>query len=270
VVFTLLPPLVLIFLVLGTIFLGIATPTEGGAMGAVGAVVLAWMRGRLTMSVMRQALDSSAKLTTFVLFVLIGSTVFALVFRAVDGDLWVEHLFALVPGGQLGFLLVVNVIVFLLGFFIDFFEIAFILLPLLGPVADKLGIDLIWFGVMIGMNLQTSFLTPPFGFALFYLRSVAPPSIETSDIYRGVVNFIVIQLFALATILIWPQTVLWMTGAQKKGDPGNVNIEVQTFDQQKDEDTSMQDLLKPGGGQAPKPPANEDALERMLREQGTK
>jgi TRAP-type mannitol/chloroaromatic compound transport system permease large subunit len=196
--------------------------------------------------------------------------VFALVFRAVDGDLWVEHLFALVPGGQWGFLLVVNLIVFLLGFFIDFFEIAFILLPLLGPVADKLGIDLIWFGVMIGMNLQTSFLTPPFGFALFYLRSVAPPAIATSDIYRGVVNFIIIQLFALVTILVWPQTVLWMTGDQKKGDPGNVNIEVQTFDQPKEEDTGMQDLFKPGGGQAPKPPANEDALERMLREQGTK
>jgi tripartite ATP-independent transporter DctM subunit len=270
--FVMVPPLVLIFLVLGTIFLGIATPTEGGAMGAVGAVVLAWMRGRLNMRVTREALDASAKLTTFVLFVLIGSTVFALVFRAVDGDLWVEHLFALVPGGQWGFLLVVNLIVFVLGFFIDFFEIAFILLPLLAPVADKLGIDLIWFGVMIGMNLQTSFLTPPFGFALFYLRSVAPPSIETSDIYRGVVNFIIIQLLALATILIWPQTVLWMTGDTKKGDPGNVNIEVQTFEQPKEDDTTMQDLLKPGGGQAPapKPPANEDPLERMLREQGSK
>jgi predicted histidine transporter YuiF (NhaC family) len=176
-----------------------------------------------------------------------------------------------VPGGQWGFLLVVNLIVFLLGFFIDFFEIAFILLPLLGPVADKLGIDLIWFGVMIGMNLQTSFLTPPFGFALFYLRSVAPPSIQTSDIYRGVVNFIVIQLIALVSILVWPQSVLWMTGDHKKVDPGNVNIEVQTFEQPKDDDTSMQDLLKPGGAQAPaKPPAAEDPLERMLREQGSK
>jgi len=178
--FVMVPPLVLIFLVLGTIFLGIATPTEGGAMGAVGAVVLAMMRGRLSGKVLREALDSSAKLTTFVMFVLIGSTIFALVFRAVDGDLWVEHLFSLVPGGVWGFLLVVNLIVFILGFFIDFFEIAFILLPLLAPVAHKLGIDLIWFGVMIGMNLQTSFLTPQFGFALFYLRSVAQKSISTT------------------------------------------------------------------------------------------
>jgi tripartite ATP-independent transporter DctM subunit len=271
--FVMVPPLVLIFLVLGTIFLGIATPTEGGAMGAVGAVILAWLRRRLDMRVLREALDASAKLTTFVMFVLIGSTVFALVFRAVDGDLWVEHLFSLVPGGAWGFLLVVNLIVFVLGFFIDFFEIAFILLPLLGPVADKLGIDLIWFGVMIGMNLQTSFLTPPFGFALFYLRSVAPQTIETSDIYRGVVNFIIIQLFALVTILVWPQTVLWMTGDTKKTDPGAVNIEVQGFEQPKDDDNAVQDLFKPGGGgqaPAPKPPADEDPLQRMLREQGTK
>ena len=169
-----MPPLLLIFLVLGTIFLGVATPTEGGAMGASGALILALIHRRLDWSLLRQAMNSTAKLSSFVIFILIGSTVFSLVFRGVNGDLWVEHLLTGLPGGQLGFLIVVNLMVFVLAFFLDFFELAFIIVPLLAPVADKLGIDLIWFGVLLGVNMQTSFMHPPFGFALFYLRSVAP------------------------------------------------------------------------------------------------
>ena len=155
VLFSLIPPVVLIFLVLGTIFLGIATPTEGGAMGACGALALAAARGRLSMKVLRQSMDTTAKLSCFVMFILIGSTVFGLVFRGVNGDLWVEQLLTSVPGGVLGFLIVVNVMVFLLAFFLDYFELAFIIVPLLAPVADKLGIDLVWFGVLLSVNMQT-------------------------------------------------------------------------------------------------------------------
>ena len=194
-------------------------------MGAVGSLVLAWVKKRLSYRVLREALESTAKLASFVMFILIGSTVFALVFRAVNGDLWVEHLFTLVPGGTLGFLVVVNLIVFILGFFIDFFEIALILLPLLGPVAAKLGIDLVWFAVMIGVNLQTSFLTPPFGFALFYLRGVAPREVKTGDIYRGIVPFVGVQLIALLVVVAYPGVVTWATGKDVK-DTSNVRIEI--------------------------------------------
>ena len=174
-VFTsLVPPLVLIFLVLGTIFLGVATPTEGGAMGASGAIIMALIKRKLSWSLLRQAVESTATMTSFVIFILVGSTVFSLVFRGVNGDLWVEHLLTGLPGGALGFLIVVNVMIFFLAFFLDYFEIAFIMVPLLAPVAQKLGIDLIWFGVLLAVNMQTSFLHPPFGFALFYLRSVRP------------------------------------------------------------------------------------------------
>src|SRR5215470_4150405 len=169
VVIVMMPPLALIFLVLGTIFVGIATPTEGGAMGAAGALIMALANRRLTWSLLRQAMDSTAKLSSFVVFILVGSTVFSLVFRGVNGDLWVESLLISLPGGQIGFLIVVNALAFVLAFFLDFFELAFIVIPLLGPVADKLGIDLIWFGVLLGINMQTSFMHPPFGFALFYL-----------------------------------------------------------------------------------------------------
>ena len=231
------PPLVLIFLVLGTIFMGIATPTEGGAMGAVGSLALARVKGRLTYRVMREALESTTKLTSFVMFILIGSTVFALVFRAVNGDLWVEHLFTLVPGGTVGFLVVVNLIVFILGFFIDFFEIAFILLPLLGPVAAKLGIDLVWFAVMIGINLQTSFLTPPFGFALFYLRGVVPREVKTGDIYRGIVPFVGVQLIALLVVVAYPGVVTWATGKEVK-DTSKVRIEIPLEQGQQEEGTA--------------------------------
>jgi tripartite ATP-independent transporter DctM subunit len=205
---TMLPPLALIFLVLGTIFLGVATPTEGGAMGAVGALLLAWMKGRLNLGMLRQANDATAKLTTFVIFILIGSTVFSLVFRGVDGDLWVESLLTALPGGALGFLLAVNLLVFLLAFFLDFFEIAFIIVPLLAPVAYKLGIDLVWFGVLLGINMQTSFMHPPFGFALFYLRSVAPAEVKTSDIYWGAIPFLCIQIIMVILVLAFPGMVI--------------------------------------------------------------
>ena len=207
VVLVLMPPLVLILLVLGSIFVGIATPTEAGALGAVGAMVLALARKRLTLAVVREAAEDASKLTTMVVFLLIGSTAFALVFRGLFGDIWIQQMLTGLPGGRIGLLLVTNVVVFVLGFFIDFFEIAFIVVPLLVPVARALGIDLVFFGVMLGMNLQTSFLTPPFGFALFYLRGVAPPGVKTSDMYRAVVPFIIIQVMALALLILFPDVV---------------------------------------------------------------
>jgi tripartite ATP-independent transporter DctM subunit len=207
VVLVLMPPLVLILLVLGSIFAGIATPTEAGAVGAVGAMLLALVSGRLTRTVVREAADDTTKLTTMVVFLLIGSTAFALVFRGLFGDVWIDQMMTNLPGGRIGFLLVTNLVIFVLGFFLDFFEIAFIIIPLVAPVADRLGIDLVWFGVMIGMNLQTSFLTPPFGFALFYLRGVAPASVKTTDLYRAVIPFIIIQVIALLAIIIWPGIV---------------------------------------------------------------
>ena len=187
VIIVLIPPLALIFLVLGTIFLGIATPTEGGAMGAVGALIMAAAKGRLTLDVVKQALASTTRLSSFVLFILIGARVFSLTFYGVNGHLWVEHLLVSLPGGEVGFLIVVNILVFLLAFFLDFFELAFIIVPLLAPAADKLGIDLIWFGVLLGVNMQTSFMHPPFGFALFYLRSVAArcPTLTASPAERS-------------------------------------------------------------------------------------
>jgi tripartite ATP-independent transporter DctM subunit len=207
-VFTsMIPPLVLIFLVLGTIFMGVATPTEGGAMGASGAIIMALARRKLSWSLLKQALESTAVMTSFVMFILVGSTVFSLIFRGVDGDLWVEHLLTSLPGGALGFLIVVNVMIFFLAFFLDYFEIAFIMVPLLAPVAQKLGIDLVWFGVLLAVNMQTSFLHPPFGFALFYLRSVAPKSVKTSDIYWGAIPFVVIQVLMVATIIAFPGMV---------------------------------------------------------------
>lgn len=214
VLLTMLPPLALVFLVLGTIFLGIATPTEGGAMGAVGALLLALFRRRLNLDLLGQAMDRTARLTSFVLFILIGSTVFSLVFQALDGDEWVEGLFGDLPGGAIGFLILVNLLVFLLAFFLDFFEIAFIIVPLLAPVAAKLGIDLVWFGVLLGINMQTSFMHPPFGFALFYLRSVAPKTVRSADIYWGAVPFLVIQLCMVALVLAFPGLVGEHTVAQ--------------------------------------------------------
>ena len=240
VLFSLLPPLVLIFLVLGTIFLGIATPTEGGAMGAAGALILALLRRRLSLGLLRQAMESTAKLSSFVLFILIGSTVFGLVFRAVNGDLWVEHLLTGLPGGQVGFLIVVNILVFVLAFFLDFFELSFIIVPLLGPVAEKLGIDLIWFGVLLGVNMQTSFMHPPFGFALFFLRSVAPKDdytdkvsgrrirgVKTTDIYWGAIPFVCIQIVMVALIILFPSLVEGGMDKHKKVNVDNIQIDIQ-------------------------------------------
>jgi len=240
VVFVLIPPLALIFLVLGTIFIGWATPTEGGAMGATGALILALINRRLSYPLLKQAMNSTAKLSSFVIFILIGSTVFSLVFRGVNGDLWVEHLLTSLPGGQIGFLIVVNVLTFFLAFFLDFFELAFIIVPLLGPVAEKLGVDLIWFGVLLGVNMQTSFMHPPFGFALFYLRSVAPAKeyvdkitrkvlapVTTGQIYWGAVPFVVIQVIMVGILIFAPKLV---TGAlhEQKVDLNKIKIEIQT------------------------------------------
>lgn len=226
VVTALVPPLVLIFLVLGTIFLGIATPTEGGAMGAAGALLLAAVKRKLDLPQLREAVDATLKLTSFVIFILIGSTVFGLTFRAVDGDLWVERLLTTLPGGETGFLVVVNALVFVLAFFLDFFEIAFILIPLLAPVADKLGIDLVWFGVILAVNMQTSFMHPPFGFALFYLRSVAPKAVKTADIYWGAIPFVVIQLVMVALVIAFPQMVMVYKDDAPTVAPSSIEIQI--------------------------------------------
>ncbi len=205
-----IPPLLLIVAVLGSIFFGISTATEAGAVGALGATLLAAANRRLTWKNFIAVCDATMRATTMVIFILIGSTAFALVFRALSGDKFVFDLMANLPGGAWGFLIVSMLIVFLLGFFIDFFEICFIVIPLFVPVAKALGFDLIWFGVLLGANLQTSFLTPPFGFALFYLRGVAPPGITTSDIYRGVIPFIAIQLTIVIILIFFPQLALWL------------------------------------------------------------
>jgi tripartite ATP-independent transporter DctM subunit len=203
------PSVVLIFLVLGTIFMGLATPTEAGAMGAVGAILLAALHRRLTWPLVKQGMETTMRITAMVTFILIGSTVFSLVFQGVDGALWIEHLLTGMPGGIIGFLIVVNIFVFFLAFFLDFFEIAFIIIPLLAPVAAKLGIDLIWFGVLLCVNMQTSFMHPPFGFALFYLRGIAPPEIKSSDIYWGAIPWVFLQLILVVIVIFWPESVTY-------------------------------------------------------------
>jgi tripartite ATP-independent transporter DctM subunit len=240
VTFVMVPPLFLIFLVLGTIFIGLATPTEGGAMGATGAMVLAIIKGRLKWDLVRQATESTAKLSAFVVFILIGARTFSLTFYGVDGHRWVEELLVSLPGGQVGFLTFVNIFVFLLAFFLDFFEIAFIVIPLLGPPAERLGIDLIWFGVMLGVNMQTSFMHPPFGFALFYLRSVAPKEpyidkvtgkrmepVTTAQIYWGAIPFVVIQCIMVALVIAFPAMVMHYKGTGTGVDPATIQIEIQ-------------------------------------------
>lgn len=239
VTFVMIPPLFLIFLVLGTIFIGVATPTEGGAMGAVGALVMAISRGRFSWSLLRQAMDTTTKLSCFVVFILVGSTVFTLSFRGINGDLWVEHLLIGMPGGEWGFIIFVSILIFVLAFFLDFFELAFIIVPLVGPVADKLGIDLIWFGVLLAVNMQTSFMHPPFGFALFFLRSVAPREdykdrvtgrmverVTTGQIYWGSVPFIGIQLAMVIAVMVFPGMVLHYKGDVTTVDPSTVEFGV--------------------------------------------
>jgi len=204
------PPLALILLVLGSIFAGVATPTSAGAVGSVGALALAGLNRRLSLAVVRESARQTARLTTMVMFLLIGSAAFILVFRGLDGEVWVRDVLTNLPGGVIGLLVVANLSVFVLGFFIDFFEIAFIVLPLLRPAAEALGFEgetMVWFGVMLALNLQTSFLTPPFGFALFYLRGVAPPEVSTGTIYRGVIPFVLLQLLALVAVIVFPELV---------------------------------------------------------------
>ena len=237
------PPLFLIFLVLGTIFIGVATPTEGGAMGASGALILGALKRRLSWDLIRQAVESTAKLSAFVVFILLGARVFSLTFYGVSGHIWVENLLTSLPGGQIGFLIFVNAFVFVLAFFLDFFELAFIVIPLLGPAAEHLGIDLIWFGVILGVNMQTSFMHPPFGFALFYLRSVAPrepyidrvsgkrtEGITTGQIYWGAIPFVVLQLIMVLLVIFFPTTVTHYKGTGATVDPNKVKIEIPQID----------------------------------------
>jgi len=277
--FVLIPPLVLIFLVLGTIFLGVATPTEGGAMGALGALIMAGARNRLSFKLLLQAMENTTKLAVFVLFILVGSTVFSFTFNAADGHIWVEHLFDKVPGGQMGFLLVVNLLVFVLGMFIDFFEIAFIVVPLLAPVAEKMGIDLIWFGVILAMNLQTSFLTPPFGFALFYLRSVAArsdytdvvtkeriPAVTTAQIYKGSIAFIILQLIMVAMVVLNPTLV---TGSIEKAavvDEAAVNDMLSNADTGENDSNADADAAADANALGQNPDAKEDDPMKALEE----
>ncbi len=272
VTFVLIPPLALIFLVLGTIFLGVATPTEGGAMGASGALLMAMGRRRLSLPLLKQAMNSTLKLTSFVVFILVGARVFSLTFYGVDGHKWVEHLLLNLPGGQIGFLIVVNIMVFLLAFFLDFCELSFIVVPLLGPVADKLGIDLIWFGVLLAVNMQTSFMHPPFGFALFYLRSVAPAKeytdkvtglrtapVTTMQIYWGAVPFVCIQIIMIALVIAFPQMV--SSGLDKDAvvDLDKVQIEMPAGDY--GAPPAFETPGQPGGAAAP---AQEDPNKAFL------
>lgn len=300
VTFVLIPPLVLIFLVLGTIFLGIATPTEGGAMGALGALIMAASRKRLSLDLMKQAGENTTKLAIFVLSILIGSTVFSFTFNAADGHIWVEHLFDKLPGGALGFLIIVNLLVFVLGMFIDFFEIAFIVVPMLAPVAAKVlpellpegtppEMALIWFGIILAMNLQTSFLTPPFGFALFYLRSVAArsdytdqvtkqriPAVTTAQIYKGSIAFIILQLIMVAAVIAYPKLVVGNIEAAVKVDDATVTDMLnnmpgleQQEEQQQDPTEGMEGADKPAEGAAAEPKEEEldpaKALEEELK-----
>lgn len=239
VIIVMVPPLALIFLVLGTIFLGIATPTEGGAMGAAGAMIIAAAKGRMSVGILKNALDATTRLSAFVMMILIGARVFGLTFYGINGNVWIEDLMLALPGGEYGFLIVVTIIVFILGCFLDFFEIAFIMVPLLAPVAQSHGIDLVWFGIILGINLQTSFLTPPFGFSLFYLRSVAPEGqwkdkvtgelregIKTLDIYKGVVPFIIIQFLAIIAVIAFPGLVMHYKGEAAVVDPNTIEITI--------------------------------------------
>ena len=282
VTFVMIPPLALIFLVLGTIFLGIATPTEGGAMGAVGALVMAIARGRLNLKLMRQAMDSTMKLSCFVLFILIGATVFSLAFQAVDGPIWVEHLLSGLPGGQLGFLIVVNIMVFLLAFFLDFFELAFIIVPLIAPVAEKLGIDLVWFGVLLAVNMQTSFMHPPFGFALFYLRSVAPNEdyvdkvtkkltkrVTIEQIYWGAVPFVIIQIVMVGLIIAFPGLVSSGLTKDPTVDADTVMQQLQTDSQQRTDDKDATEKANAGTSDEKEDPMAR-MLESMKEDQGKK
>ncbi len=250
------PSALLIFAVLGSmgglpgITKAICTPTEAGAMGAVGAMLLAASRRRLTRELFSGAIEGTMRITAMVVFILIGSRVFSLVFQGVDGGRWIEHLLTGLPGGQTGFLIVVNVFVFFLAFFLDFFEIAFIILPMLGPVADKMGIDLIWFGVMLCVNMQTSFMHPPFGFALFYLRGIAdqlykngalPQKVQSRDIYLGSIPFIGLQLLLVAIVIAFPVSVTMFLDRPAEIDPSQIELPVDDNPGYSDEPTTLEE-----------------------------
>jgi tripartite ATP-independent transporter DctM subunit len=221
-----IPSLGLIFLVLGTIFVGLATPTEAGALGAVGALILAAANRTLTWPLVYQGMSTTMRITAMVVYILIGARTFSLVFQGVGGKEWIEHLLISLPGGQIGFLVFANIFIFVIAFFLDFFEIAFIIIPLLAPAADKLGIDLIWFGVLICANIQTSFMHPPFGFALFYLRSIAPPSVKTTEIYWGAIPWVVLQVILVVIVIFWPGSVTYWISRGTGIDPSKINIEI--------------------------------------------
>jgi TRAP-type mannitol/chloroaromatic compound transport system permease large subunit len=271
-----IPSLGLIFLVLGTIFMGLATPTEAGAMGAVGSLALAlfnrslawparirialaegrslhatsavgrvspssrevWQRTRTVVGpdlrelskLIYQGMATTMRITAMVVYILIGARTFSLVFQGVGGKEWIEHMLTSLPGGQVGFLVFVNLFIFVIAFFLDFFEIAFIIIPLLAPAADKLGIDLIWFGVLICANIQTSFMHPPFGFALFYLRAIAPPSVRTSEIYWGAIPWVVLQVILVVILIFWPESVTYWISRDVVMDPSKVIIDVPQID----------------------------------------
>jgi tripartite ATP-independent transporter DctM subunit len=206
----LLPPVFLIVAVLGSILTGAATPTEAAGVGAFGATVLAGLRGQLSITRLREVAQSTTEVTSMVFLILIGAAIFSLVFRGFGGEEIIEHFFKDLPGGLFAATLLVMLVIFLLGFILDFIEITFVVVPIVGPVLLAMGLDPVWLGVMIAINLQTSFLTPPFGFALFYLRGVAPPTVETSDMYRGVMPFIAMQVLLMLMLSIWPQLATWL------------------------------------------------------------
>ncbi|MDR7093899.1 TRAP transporter large permease [Hydrogenophaga laconesensis] len=268
-----IPSAILIFAVLGSMgglpFMdhAIATPTEAGAMGAVGSLVLAALHKRLNWTLLWNAMHGTMRLTAMVVFILIGSRVFSLVFQGVDGAIWIEHLLSDLPGGQVGFLIVVNIFIFFLAFFLDFFEIAFIILPLLGPVAHKLGIDLVWFGVLLCVNMQTSFMHPPFGFALFYLRGIADTlfkekritkPVKSADIYMGAIPWVVMQLLLVAIVIFFPQTVTVFLDKEVEVDLDKVQLEMPA-DEESSSDINMEN---PFGNQPEAPAAPAEGAER--------
>ncbi|MEC5388013.1 TRAP transporter large permease subunit [Uliginosibacterium sp. H3] len=261
-----IPSIVLIFLVLGTIFTGMATPTEAGAMGAVGAMVIAAIHRRLTWDLMRQGMESTMRITAMVIFILIGSTVFSLVFQGVDGGRWIEHHLSNLPGGVVGFLIAVNAFIFFLAFFLDFFEIAFIIIPLLAPVASALGIDLIWFGVLLCVNMQTSFMHPPFGFALFYLRGIAPKEVKSSDIYLGALPWVGLQLIMVVIVIFWPGLVTSFVDKPVQVDLDKVQIEIPGDAESAPEEVPPAEFsAPPSSASGPASSASDDPLEKALR-----
>jgi tripartite ATP-independent transporter DctM subunit len=229
-------------------------------MGAVGAIALAALHRRLTWDLLWQGMNSTMRITAMVIFILIGSTVFGLVFRGMDGDLWIEQHLMSLPGGVTGFLIAVNLFIFVLAFFLDFFEIAFIVIPLLAPVAAKLGIDLVWFGILLGANMQTSFMHPPFGFALFYLRGVAPKEVKSSDIYWGAVPWVFMQLLLVAILIFWPGLVTGFIDRPVAIDPAKIELQLQPEEQAV---PIAEPPAKPGGY----PEDASSAIERMLKDQ---